>query len=47
MGDSLWDLSETDADEQRVLSQKEREFLMPVIRAHTRMRRWYVVSLKK
>lgn len=28
MADSLWNLSETDADEQRVLSQKEREFLM-------------------
>lgn len=28
MADQLWDLSETDADEQRVLSQKEREYLM-------------------
>ncbi|AGB31704.1 hypothetical protein C488_14577 [Natrinema pellirubrum DSM 15624] len=28
MVEHLWDLSETDADEQRVLSQKEREFLM-------------------
>lgn len=28
MADHLWNLSETDADEQRVLSQKEREFLM-------------------
>lgn len=28
MADNLWDLSETGADEQRVLSQKEREFLM-------------------
>lgn len=28
MADSLWDLSETAADENRVLSQKEREYLM-------------------
>jgi hypothetical protein len=28
MVEHLWDLSETDADEQRVLSQKEREYLM-------------------
>lgn len=28
MADSLWNLNEVDANEQRVLSQKEREFLM-------------------
>jgi hypothetical protein len=50
MVDYLWDLSETDADENRVLSQKERKYLMigdPGTYTNAKMERRVATKVKK